>query len=307
MKCYFLGAAFFFSSAVSFPTEFGVQPRTYEVIFSGLGKEIFQHGDPLPLESAYGHADQEKYVSFLQEGFCNIEVDVHLIEGDIYVGHDCDTPTDCPDRFFDEYLIPLVEVVEDHGGYVFAQTPETGLCPYLTLMPDVKTGAFETYEVLEAMLVAVHSAYPGFLTTFEGGEVQSGAVSVVITGNRPSQSFVRRQSPRLVALDGRFDQTAMHKNEDNVYPWVSQNVKTVFPGTSGLLTDDELAILEDLIAQAHSRSQKIRMWATQEDEELWHQLMRSGMDVINTDQYSRLASFLIENDYVYRTAERKTR
>ncbi len=59
---------------------------------------------------------------------------------------------------------------------------------------------------------------------------------------------------------------------------------------------DEAAIgrIAAYIQSTHQQGKKTRLWATPEDEGLWSVLLSIGIDLINTDDLSRLQRFLLK-------------
>src|SRR3954463_3290153 len=89
----------------------------------------------VPLERAHAHNDYEHarpLLDALDQGFCSVEADIHLIQGHLLVGHD---PRQLrPDRTLQSlYLDPLKKRIAENGGRVYRDGPT------VTLMIDVKS------------------------------------------------------------------------------------------------------------------------------------------------------------------------
>src|SRR6185436_1773022 len=107
----------------------------------------------------------------LEQGFCSVEADVWLLEGELRVAHDRDDAK--PGRTLQKlYLDPLRERSRRNNGRVFRAGP-----PF-TLMVDVKSDATNTYRALRAVL----QDYRSILTQFEPDRTVTNAVTVVISG-----------------------------------------------------------------------------------------------------------------------------
>ena len=55
----------------------------------------------------------------LDHGFGTVEADVHLIDGELYVGHETPTSLTYPQSFRAMYLEPLRQRIENNNGSVY--------------------------------------------------------------------------------------------------------------------------------------------------------------------------------------------
>lgn len=238
---------------------------------------------PQPLLRAHAHNDYEHarpLADALEHGFCNIEADVWLIEGQLLVAHDKKNVQ--ADRTLESlYLDPLRERVRANGGRVYRGWPA------ITLLVDVKSEAKATYAALEATL----ARYAEILTVYEDSHERSGAVAVVVSGNRTLEA-VKAAPRRYSALDGRS--TDLDSAEPvTIYPWISENwTKLSKWKGQGPLPEADRAILRDWVRRAHAKGRKLRFWNYPETSEAWRVLAEEGVDVIGTDHLSRLRDFL---------------
>jgi hypothetical protein len=76
------------------------------------------------------------------------------------------------------YLDPLQRVVTQNGGSVYPGDPD-----YFTLLIDIKSEAASTYLALHEEL----EGYAGILTKFGPRGVRDGAVTAIVSGNRPRE------------------------------------------------------------------------------------------------------------------------
>src|SRR5437773_8402832 len=81
---------------------------------------------PTPLIHAHAHNDYlhaRPLLDALDHGFCSVEADIYLVEGQLLVAHDRDKVK--PDRTLQSlYLDPLRERVRKNGGRVYPNGPE---------------------------------------------------------------------------------------------------------------------------------------------------------------------------------------
>jgi hypothetical protein len=233
------------------------------------------------LPRSHSHNDYEHprpLVDALERGFASIEVDVVLRDGEIYVGHGADEVEEWV-TLTSLYLAPLREVVRRNQGTVYGPSR-----PPLQLLVDVKTDADATYLALERVL----GEYSDMLTKWMDDRPESGAVSIVLSGNRALES-IAAGSPRYAAIDGRIldDRGGL---SPEAMPLVSADWEKLGPP----VREDRLARARELVEQMHAEGRKVRFWATPEDEGLWTSLIAMGVDYIGTDDPSRLERLLLE-------------
>jgi glycerophosphoryl diester phosphodiesterase len=239
--------------------------------------------EPTPLPKAHSHNDYEHerpLLDALDQGFCSVEADIHLVDGKLLVGHD---PEDVrPGRTLEElYLAPLAERVRQNDGRVFRGGPR------FNLLIDLKTEADPTYAVLRGTL----AKYADMLTRVQDGKLVPGAVTVVVSGNRPFRALAA-DDPRYCGLDGRLsDLDALPALE--LMPWISDNYSQHFTWTGeGPQPAAEKAKLREIVQKAHAAGRKLRLWATPDTPALWQAMNEADVDLINTDNLEGLAKFL---------------
>lgn len=237
---------------------------------------------PVPLPRAYSHNDYKQarpLFDALDGGFCAVEADIHLIDGELRVGHK-KGETKPGVTLQKLYLDPLRERVRRHGGAVYPAGPG------FTLLIDVKSDGRETYTVLREAL----KGYSEMLTTFSADSVAAGAVTVVISGHRDEETL-SREPLRYAGLDGRPGD--LDSDEKNLFPLISADWRTHFDWRGGRMDGRERSRLDKMLAQAHARGRKVRFWALPDREESWKLMLDSGVDFINTDKVEGLMSFLL--------------
>lgn len=153
--------------------------------------------DVKPLARAHAHNDYlhtRPLFDALSHGFCSVEADIFVTDDKaLLVGH---TKNELkPDRTLQKlYLDPLRERIKQNGGKVFAGEK----VPPFYLLIDIKTDAASTYPVLHELL----SKYSDILTEVRDGNVTPRAVTVILSGSRPSLDILAKQSPRYAGYDG---------------------------------------------------------------------------------------------------------
>lgn len=210
-------------------------------------------GQATAIPYAHAHNDYEHpcpLTDALNHGFASIEVDIHLARGQLRVAH----------RWWqvrkggtleDFYLQPLRERVEANGGTV---VPGGGV---LTLLIDIKTDASKTWLVLEPLL----ERYRAILTRYTSEGIDTGAVMVILSGNRPLEAL-RQSMVRYAAYDGRLTDLGSGY-PPSLMPLVSDKWRRHFRWRGkGEIPTVEREKLAALVAKAHRRGYRLRFWAT---------------------------------------------
>lgn len=239
--------------------------------------------DPKPLLQAHAHNDYEHarpLLDALDRGFCNVEADIYLVDGQLLVAHDRKNVK--PERTLAAlYLDPLRERVKRNGGRVFRGGP------VVTLLVDVKSEAAPTYAALDAVL----RNYADMLTEFRPGGVAPRAITVVISGNRATRE-IAAQAVRHAAVDGRGDDLESNPPATLV-PWVSENWTKVFTWKwQGEMPDADRMALKRWVDRAHAQGRKVRFWNTPDLPAAWEVLLGAGVDLVGTDDLAGLQRYL---------------
>lgn len=238
---------------------------------------------PVPLPSAHAHNDYEHsrpLLDALDQGFCSVEADIYLVDGQLLVAHD--RPKVRPERTLQAlYLDPLLARVKAHGGRVYPGGPP------ITLLVDVKADAEGTYARLREVL----AAYRSMLTVFRPDRTDTNAVTVILSGDRPWKTL-EAEPERLAALDGRLPDLDTQPST-HLVPLVSDHWRSHFQWNGeGPLPAQEKAKLLTLVQRAHQQGRRIRFWGAADRPEVWQAHADAGVDYINTDRLAELATHL---------------
>lgn len=240
-----------------------------------------------PLPHAHSHNDYEHdrpLFDALDHGFNSVEADIYLVDGKLLVAHVRGDVK--PERTLEAlYLDPLKKRINENGGRVFKNGPR------FTLLIDLKSKPEPTFAALQKVL----TKYANMLTTVENGKVREGAVTIVISGERP-EFDANDKGPRYVGLDGRPADLASELPA-HFMPMISDNWSNQFKWKgAGDMPPKEKAKLKKMVDQAHAAGRVLRFWATPEKEPVWQELQTVGVDLINTDELARLEAFLRKAD-----------
>ncbi len=244
--------------------------------------------DPAPgmkvLVGAHAHNDyvhSRPLLEALENGFQSVEADIHWTNGSLQVGHD--TQDLRKGRTLESlYLDPLRARVRHHGGNVYH--PGDGFC----LLIDVKTEAHSSHQALTRVL----RRYRDILTRFGPDGVRTGAVTVVISGERALRS-VASESVRWWALDGRLPDLDSATTWQ-LAPWISASWIDTFEWRGeGECPAGDLAKLQSIVTRCHAQGRRLRFWATGDRPQAWRFLQMQGVDILGTDHLAELRQFLL--------------
>ena len=242
-----------------------------------------------PLPRAHAHNDyehQRPLADALSHGFTSIEADIYLVGGELLVAHD---PEDIvAGRTLQSlYLDPLTRRVRANHGRVHRGSDQP-----LQLLVDIKNTGAATYTQLDTVL----RRYRSILTTYRNGRVVPGAVTVVVSGDRP-RDLMAAQRVRHAFYDGRSADLNSGAPA-GLIPLISDNWNNLFTWRGvGPMPAAERAKLRQFVRDAHAAGQRVRFWATPDTagpqrEAVWRELVAADVDHINTDDLAGLEAFL---------------
>lgn len=241
-----------------------------------------------PLLNGFAHNDyRHKHPLFdaLDNGFTNIEADIFLRDTTLVVAHFC--PLFREGKTLEKlYLKPLYDRVVKNNGRVYANYARP-----VILMIDVKSGSDNTYRQLERML----DKYRTMLTSYENGKVIYRAVTVVISGHKP-YNLLENETNRLAFIDDDLRKIARDTVTHNVFTMASCKYSWLLHWDGkGQIPFYEKQRLCAFVVIAHSMGAKVRLWASPERKAVWDELLKCGVDLINTDHLVTLKNYLNAN------------
>jgi hypothetical protein len=252
----------------------------------GLCAATTTNAGPVPLTRVHAHNDYEHkrpLLDALDHGFCSIEADIYLVDGQLLVAHDRRDVR--PERTLQAlYLDPLRQRVKQNGGRVYPNGPE------VTLLIDLKSDWTTIYPVLRGVL----QEYGDMLVTFRGGVKQTNAIIAIITGNR-SKTMFDGESVRYAGYDGELNDLDSD-NTSQLIPWISSEWSKTFTWRgNGTMPEEERKKLLDIVERAHRHGRRVRFWGSPDKPPFWQELLRDNVDLINTDDLEGAQRFLLEN------------
>lgn len=227
------------------------------------------------LPFAHSHNDYERkrpLADALDNGFCGVEADVWLIDGELRVAHDKDKAV--AGRTLETlYLAPLHERWKTNDGFI-----QKGASHFMLLI-DVKSAAVPTTEAILAAL----KPHREMLTRFSTNELKPGAISVILSGNRDAATVLNQSPSSLASLDGRLPDLT-NGLPATIMPLVSESWQKAFKWRGqGPLPSEESSKLADFVKLAHTQNRRLRFWASPDSPEAWQIFRKARLDWINTD------------------------
>ena len=259
---------------------------------------------PKPIHSHNDYWRDVPFWSAISVGAASVEADVWLFNDTLYVGHEQAALT--PARTLDSlYIQPILDVLKrtnpDSAFVEQGATPngvfDTSSGQTLALFIDLKTPGDETWPSVVAALQPLRDA--GYLTTFNGTGVTSGAVTVIGTGNTPQSNFTTDE-PRDYFFDANL--ALLNDSQSNITAAISPVASTQFSRYVGEINgttfnDTQLAIVREQIGLATEKGILARYWDTpawpiSTRNAVWRTLIDEGVGLLNADDLDAAAGFV---------------
>lgn len=241
-------------------------------------------GQRFNLYKAFAHNDyrhKRPLFDALENGFSYIEADIYLRGNKLIVSHIL--PFLKRNRTLEElYLNPLL-------SYTHSKQPSEVNSIYpITLMIDIKSNPAKTFPALIQLL----EKYRHILSYKKDGKLIEGKVTIVISGRKPSFQFLKLQN-NFIFLDedlrrigypdvGSANMIASCKYSE-ILRWKGK----------GPISQREKDILIDYVQLAHQKGYKVRLWASPEKKNVWDELLKCNVDLINTNKLVKLRNYLV--------------
>lgn len=237
-----------------------------------------------PIPNAYAendYAQKRPLLDALELGFRHIEADTFLIDDRLLIGN---SVLDMQSKGTLEglYLAPIEELIRKRSDLV-----ASGTTP-LRLVVDIKSDAESTYRALRLLL----EKYASILTKVVDGQLTSGSISVIVSGNYPRETIMAERL-RYVAMDGRISDLDSDA-PTHLIPMISARWGSHFrwQGRSEMTKLEDIR-LNILVERAHVRKRMIRFWSTPDVDIVWTTLRKANVDLLGAERYALLSSFLV--------------
>lgn len=238
----------------------------------------------LPAHAHNDYLHDRPLLDALDYKFKSIEADVYSIGDSLFVAHDFDKITS--GRTLRElYLEPFKKIINKNNGSVYGNREE------IILLIDFKNDGMKPYKLLHQIL----QDYKEMLTTYCSGVKKAGAVTVIVSGNRPFE-YMQQQKVRYAGYDGRIPELDAGILP-SLMPLVSDNWTNHFTWRGvGVMPAAEKEKLLQFVQMAKENGYLLRFWSTPENPEIekenvWAELKNAGVDLISTDDLEGLSVF----------------
>jgi hypothetical protein len=233
--------------------------------------------DPRVHQNAHAHNDYEHthpLFDALTNGFISVEADVHLKQDRLVVSHN--SPGTKVMTLEQLYLHPLDSILKIHRTSIYPGTSQA-----FYLMIDCKTPAIPTWQAIRAAI----QKFPELKYS------KDCPVKIFLSGNRPVGEIMKGVFEGI-AVDGRPDDVGkgypaerMPVISDHFKNWSSWNGKST-------PSEGDLKRIKELSVRVHAEGKKLRLWAIPDNQLAWEVLLKSGVDLINTDELEKLNNWL---------------
>lgn len=228
----------------------------------------------------HSHNDYDRATPFFEavnQNFGSIEADIWMADGKLKVCHNReDIPT--AKELEVQYIAPIVERFRKNRGKFYAESKER-----LQLLVDLKTSYQTTLQPLIDLLKKHPKVFDASINPLAVRVVVSGAIP-------PKEEFAKWSS--IVLFDGRV-QTNYTAEQLTRIGLISDSFRNYSQWNgSQKLSSDEFATLKRWVYKVHASGKPIRFWATPDTQVAWAEMMRLGVDYINTDQPAASAAYI---------------
>jgi len=250
--------------------------------------QLQSFGQSVALPNAFAHNDySHKHPLFdaLQNGYGNLEADIFLKGNRLVVAHI--NPYFKKHHVLENlYFKPLLQHINENGGEIYR-----GYDKPVILMIDIKTEANSTYNALKPLL----EKYRNILTTYDNGKINQGLITVVLSGHKPYEQ-IRKEDNRLAFIDEDLHKVTADTTWSKLYEMASCKYSSLLNWRGeGKISDCERDRLVKYVELAHLNGERVRLWASPDNKAVWDELLRCGVDLINTDNLPKLRNFLTTN------------
>ena len=218
----------------------------------------------------------------IENKFKSIEVDIFFSKNNLYVGHHWLELK--KDKTIESmYLDPLWKIYLNNNKSIYDKST-------LYLLVDIKTPALKTYKLLEKIL----DKYKPMLTYYNLGSLFNGAVTIILSGNRPAIKYFDNYEYRNVFLDGRLHNIGSNISS-NIMPLISSSWSDTFEWNGeGAFPDKEKNLLKELVKKVHKEKKEIRFWGSPDNQKSWEAMLSASVDLINTDKIKECRDFILQ-------------
>lgn len=158
-------------------------------------------------------------------------------------------------------------------------------------MADFKANGEGIYEVLKKQM----EPYRKYFCSVKDGVYQEGAVLFFISGNRPLYSLPS-ESLRFAFLDGQIRDLGKGMPA-SLTPVISDNYQSYFSWDgNGEMPEEQYKRMVEIVKNVHQEKKLFRWWGAPDTEAFKRLFLRTGVDLVGTDDLNLLYNLLSENE-----------
>lgn len=257
------------------------------LIVTSIGFQKNSQAQVLPAHAHNDYLHTRPLLDAVDCKFKSIEADVFAIGDSLFVAHDFDKIS-LGRTLRQLYLDPLKNRVKSNNGSVYGNGEE------IIILVDFKSEGLPTYKLLHQIL----EDYKEILTYYNSGEKVSGAVQIIVSGNRPFE-YMQNQEIRYAGYDGRISELNAGI-QSSLMPLVSDNWRNHFKWYGdGEMPSEEKDKLKQIVKTARKNGYMLRFWSTMDRpgkyrDAVWNELKNEGVDLIGTDDLKGLQEYFIK-------------
>jgi len=236
------------------------------------------------MAQAHSHNDYKNEIPFWMayyNHFGSIEADVWERNGKLYVAHE-QNEIQINKSLDSQYISPIVKTFHENGGKAWANAEGT-----YQLMVELKSATEPSLSILCQML----KRYPDVFDFTKN----PNAVRVVITGNCPKPSDFSRY-PSFILFDGKIPMNYTPEQRKRIALFSTDLTAFTNWNGKGSVPVNEKIRLKQIVDSVHALDNKIRFWDAPDNINAWKTFINLGVDFINTDHISQMASYLSKRD-----------
>jgi hypothetical protein len=212
----------------------------------------------------------------LENGFNSIEVDVFPVNGELLVAHNQKDIS--PQKTIESmYLDKLSARAKANKGAIYPGSRNT-----FWVLVDVKKNGEEAYKTFKTIL----DRYPELKPSGRKSKVR-----FVISGNR-AFDLIAADNGKWAGIDGEWKDMGKKYTVEQM-PWISGNWSSLFPYKGEVefpVAHQEK--LDSMVKAIHGEHRLVRFWGAPDTEPIWSLHWKAGVDLINTDQISKLKDWI---------------
>ncbi len=218
----------------------------------------------------------------LAYGANSIEADIFLTDKDLYVAHSQQEIHE--DRTLRSlYLKPFSEIAVANHGKIYPDSTQP-----LRFHIDLKTDG-DTINVLHRQL----AQYPDLFEHYTPeGIIIPGPIRVLVWDRyRESLDSQPLRFVNFIAgmdsIDSELGKTELdghHANWNSLFKWTGQNT----------IPAEEKEKLANLVKAIHAQGRTVRFWSIPQNQQVYQELARAGVDFINTDDPAYTYDFIVK-------------